>query len=264
MVPIYEALQFVSVIQEQSGHTKPWVVLVNTPAGLKPYVVKLYDTTQVDEQHRVCKEIISNLLASEFDLKVPQCALIEIPPDFVISQTTEVQQQLDNADPRLKFATEYIEGAPNSLIEMDKKIVENKIDLDTLYAFDNLIRNHDRGQAKPNLLLGSEYAYLIDHEYAFTEKDIIGIDFNSLQLISKFTKTHLFYHYLKNSRDKQNFFEDFSFYLESLSLNKFNIYFDQLKNNGFNDYSEPILDWLNLVKQKKTIFVNYLKGSLLP
>ncbi len=265
MLPIYEAIQFLSVIPESSGHTKPWVVLANTPEGLTPFVVKLYDSTQVDEQHRVCNEIVGNLLAKEFELKAPDCALLNIPDELVVTLPPEVQQQFDNADSRLKFATTQLSGVNNAVISLGKKHFEDRIALDTLYAFDNLIRNCDRGAPKANLLLSSDDAFLIDHEHTFSSTDVTNINLENLQIDQRFTNTHLFYHFLKKSKPatKQNFFKDFTYYLENLNINMLNPYFNQLSNEGFNDYSEPILTWLNLVKQKKTIFVNNLKGTVL-
>jgi hypothetical protein len=136
--------------------------------------------------------------------------------------------------------------------------------MDTLYAFDNLIRNCDRGQYKTNLLLGATDAYLIDHELTLSDSDIVNINLITLQLEDKFTKYHLFYPYLKNARwqNKQNFFNEFSFYLNSLNINKLTPYFRQLLNEGFIDYSQPVCNWLEQVKQNGVIFVNHIKGSL--
>lgn len=34
-IPIYEAIDVIEIIPESVGHTKPWVVIANTPEGLK-------------------------------------------------------------------------------------------------------------------------------------------------------------------------------------------------------------------------------------
>ncbi len=166
VLPIYEAIEIIDFIPENSGHTKPWVILANTPEGLKPFVVKLYTIEQVDNSYCVNNEVICNILASEFELKVPKCALIIIPDEITMNLNAEQQLQLYNADPRPKFATEYISNVNSALINLEKKHYKNRISMEMLYAFDNLIRNGDRGHPKTNLLLTSESAYVIDHELA--------------------------------------------------------------------------------------------------
>jgi len=264
MLPIYEAIDIIDVISEKAGHTKPWVVMAKTPNGLKAFIVKLYSTEQVDQFHCVSKEIICNLLASEFDFTVPQCALIQIPEELSFKLSSENQQQYDNADCRPKFATQMIDSVKNAIPTLPKKYFQQRISLDTLYAFDNFIRNSDRGHPKTNLLLHSKDAFLIDHELTLNYQDIVNIDFRTLQLEDKFSKYHLFYSYLSksNKKTKQKFFIEFEFYLNSLNINMLKPYFNQLVNEGFDDYSQPICNWLSHVKQNSTIFVNKLKGSL--
>jgi len=263
-LPIYEAIEVVDIINENAGHTKPWVVLANTSEGLKSFVVKLYTPSQVDQFHCVTKEIACNLLAGEFDLNVPKCALIEIPDHLAFRLPMSAQVQLGDADQRLKFATQLLDNVTNAIHGLPKMHFKKRISMDTLYAFDNLIRNQDRGHYKTNLLLSATDAYLIDHELTLSVPDIVNINLNTLQLEDKFTKYHLFYPYLKNARwkNKQNFFNEFELYLNGLNIKKLTPYFRQLVNEGFIDYSEPVSNWLEQVKQNGTIFVNQMKGSL--
>ncbi len=262
IIPTYTAIQIVEVINEQSGHTKPWVVVAQTPSCLKKFVVKMYSSTDVEEYHRVSKEVIGNILAKEFDLAVPEIAFIEFDPSLVQNLPPAMQVQYDEADPRVKFATELLEGVLTANVHLPKSFFNGILEIDTLYAFDNLIRNADRGTAKPNLLLTHEEAYLIDHELAFEIKDGVGIDFDSLVLDDKFTKYHLFYYYLNNSHSKHKLFSDFEYYLEQLNVNCLKPYFEQLINEGFTDCSELIIPWIVGIKTKKSTFVNLLRGSL--
>lgn len=264
MLPIYEAIDFIGVIGENVGHTKPWIVLANTPQGLTSFVVKLYSSAQVEQFHCVSKEIFCNLLAHEFDLLAPSCALIDIPENISLKAPPDAQQQFDSADHRLKFATVYLKNVKTALPELSKTAFKSRISLDTLYAFDNLIRNSDRGHPKANLLIGSKAAYLIDHELTLATKDIANIALNTLQLEDRFTKYHLLYSFLKKAKGptKRNFFNDFSFYLNDLSMNRFTPYFNQLVNEGFSDYSQPICEWVNQVKENCNTFVNLLRGSV--
>jgi hypothetical protein len=264
VLPIYEALEITSFIPENSGHTKPWVVSAYTPEGLKSFVVKLYTTEQVDHSNCVNNEVVCNILASEFELEVPKCALINIPDSITMRLSPEQQQQLDNTDPRPKFATEYLPNVNTAIIGLPKGQYQKRISMDMLYAFDNLIRNGDRGHPKTNLLLASDVAYLIDHELALRNQDIVNVDLKTLQIEDRFTKDHLFYTYLKKAKfkTKQSYFNEFAEYINHLNMNILNPYFHTLAQEGFKSNSIEILHWLNQVKQNIPIFVFLLKGSL--
>lgn len=261
-IPVYTAIQIDrNPIDEKSGHTKPWVVTAATPDGLIPYVMKLYNYNEVDDFHRVTNEIIGNVLAPEFGLSVPRCALIDIPEMLTANLPTAMQDQLEHADHRLKFATLQLKGVNIATPGLDKLQLTKRINLDTLYAFDNLICNEDRGTGKPNLLLGDEDAYLIDHELCFSER-LMYQDIDISEIDQMFTNYHLFYPYLRRAIKKQTFFDEFTLYLRELRTSILNPYFHELRAHGFNDYSDPIFHRLEHIKQKSTIFVNQLKLSL--
>jgi hypothetical protein len=264
MLPIYEAIDIIKIIPQTVGHTQPWVVLANTPNGLKPFVAKLYTTEQVENNNSVTNEIICNALASQFDLKVPTCALIDIPEALQFQKPGDYQIQYSNADPRLKFATEMLSDVIAAVPSLSKSDYSKRISLDTLFAFDNMICNADRGQQKTNLLISSKDAFLIDHEYAFNKNNIIGVDWNSFQIERKFTQYHFFYPYLKNSwkTKKRHYFDEFQEYLTRLNINQLDNFFRQLSDEGFDTQSIAISNWLNQLKQNSTIFVNSLKESL--
>lgn len=262
-IPVYDAIQIIGThISERSGHNKPWKVIAMTPNGLKTFVVKLYDIFQVDDFHCVTNEIICNILAKEFEFKVPDFALINIPEHLTANLSVEMQNQYDNADYRPKFATVEITGIMTAIPEIIKKECAKRISLETLYAFDNLILNQDRSNAKPNLLLDADDSYLIDHEFTFNQENIYNFNLETCQLEQKYTTHHLFHSVLTRKKDKKTFFEDFTFYLQDMNINALKPYFQALKNEGFNDYSESILYRLNQIKQKSSIFVDCLKGSL--
>lgn len=204
------------------------------------------------------------MLADDFELNAPQCVLIDISEDLVSRLSSELQLQYSLADFRLKFATQYIDSVSSAIKGLDSGFYKERISMDTLFAFDNLIRNGDRGQFKTNLLFKNKEAFLIDHEMTLNPKDIVNINLITLQLEDIFTKYHLFFGNLKNAKSKTkiNFFKDFKDNLDMLSINKFTPYYTQLRNAGFNDYSQPINTWLNNVKQNSIIFVNKLKGAI--
>src|SRR5690349_19386216 len=106
MLPVYNAISFVRIL-EKGGRTKPWVVVVQTPTGLKSFVVKLFETSLIDYRDSVTNEVAGNILAKEFGLPVPNAALIDFDARFLNTiRNQELQETLLNRDKRLKFATE--------------------------------------------------------------------------------------------------------------------------------------------------------------
>lgn len=263
IIPIYSAISVSSVLSEDVGHTKPWIVIVNANGKPTPYVAKLFSPEQVDNQFRVVKEVVGNILASEFELSVPSIALIDIPQDVALKQTTNQIVQFEESDPKFKFATLYVDGiTARSTLPRDK--FKKHVDIDTLYGFDNVIRNRDRGQVKPNLLFTKGKGYLIDHELCLDNNSISETDINNVILEDRFTKHHLCYSYLRKTRSdkKSSLFEDFEYFLENMSITKLNPYLNQLESEGYPMNRDTVTNWLQLIKGNSRIFVDKLKSSL--
>ena len=263
MLPVYNAIQLRSVIDEQSGHNKPWVVIADTGNSLETFVVKLFDVASDDQNHFITNEVISSILASEFDFSTPQPVLINFDQIFSMYCSTQDElDQLERTNGMPQFATKMIESAPIANIYLPKRIYQKVAVLDSVYAFDNLIRNEDRSPFKPNMLLKKDELFLIDHEYSFSNIDFTGL--NDLTLQDKYTRHHFFYQYLKSAikKTKSNYFEDFSFYMHGLNMNRLDTYFNQLEQLGYSTNRMAITNWLTLVKNNLPIFVNKLKASL--
>lgn len=67
-LPIYKAISFNRII-EKGGHSKPWIVSVNADGTLKPYVVKLYRTLDIEARNKMTAEIFGNLFVSQERLR---------------------------------------------------------------------------------------------------------------------------------------------------------------------------------------------------
>lgn len=260
---IYKAIDIIDRLPINSGRTQPWVVIAETHAGYKPFVVKLFTTHQVDGAHSVVNEVIGNALARQFDFAVPEMAFIDIPEELVMTKSPAYQTQFSQADTRLKFATLQLQGVKQAIPELPKTFYTKRIDIDTLYAFDNMIRNADRGQQKTNILVGAKMLHPIDHEMALKPSDI-STNINALTIEEKFSKYHLLYPYLKRARKttKLNYFNDFTEYLRILNLNGLNPYFQSLSQEGFSPDTALINGWLSQIQQNSTIFVNKLRTSI--
>jgi hypothetical protein len=232
MLPVYKAIAFNGVIV-LGGRTKPWSVLVKTENGVQPYVVKMFRADEVDLRDPVTKEVLGNLLARQFDLFAPQAALIEMDENFRMTiSDRDALQAYDLADERLKFGSKLIQGNYLFNPSLTKIQAARMIELDTLFAYDCFIRNRDRTNLKPNLLVKGKSAFLIDHELAFEISNNTVQDFLQGKLDNSSYEHHIFSRYLKASRNstKKEYFNSFSEYLRTLNLHDLVPCFQQLAN----------------------------------
>lgn len=116
-------------------------------------------------------------------------------------------------DERLKFASVYIDSAIKLEFGLPLGFLERNINLENLYAFDNFIRNGDRGNRKTNMMMQTETSeiFLIDHEMAFDLDRQTIHNFENKQWEGKFSTYHFANSYLKEKR-KVDFFEFYELY----------------------------------------------------
>ncbi len=262
-LPVYKAISFNGIILE-GGHSKPWVVSVNAEGELKPFVVKLYRTIDIEARNKMTAEILGCLFAEDFDLLSPTPAIIEFTDEFRMSLGKEYEEILNLLDERAKFGTEYYEGtflfAPQMSLEEASKIIQ----VDTLYAFDYFICNRDRTLRKPNLLIKDGKGILIDHEMALEIDNETISRFQEEKWNDKY-QYHLFYRLLKEAdrQSKATFFEEFEFYLQSLRLKKYDDIFEQLSEFGFTNLRKELLEeYFQAVLKEPRKFKNILRKSI--
>lgn len=262
-LPIYNATSFNGVILK-GGHSRPWVVSVKTANGTKPFVVKLYRTIDIEVRNKMTAEILGCLFAKEFDLYTPEPAIIEFTDEFRMTLSKESEEILSLLDERAKFGTEYYEGsflfAPQTPFNDANQIIP----IDTLYAFDYFICNRDRTLKKPNLLVKEGNGILIDHEMALEINDYTISNLKE-GIWDKRYKYHLFFQLLKNSssQQKENYFNEFEFYLQNLKINKFKEIFQQLKELGFSDLKEDLIQqYFSFAIENPSQFITILKDSI--
>lgn len=266
MLPTYTAVSAVEIIHENIGRTKPWVVVVDTGNNtFKKYVVKLFTTHQNDVNHSISKEVVGNIMAQSFDLNVPQAALIEFSNDFELTLKPDFQLQYAARDERIKFGVELVDSTfrfESGLSKQSFKKLSND-NIDTLYAFDNLIRNADRGGMKSNLFFAGRNMYLIDHELAFN----LPIPLNTFENISwesGYRENHLCYRYLKRAHTdtKNHYFHLFNEYFRVFNPRSLDSYFDQLQKFGYQTNRIDVNNYLNFINNNFVNFTNSLKVSV--
>jgi HipA-like protein len=239
-----------------------------TDHGIERYVVKLFETKLIEEKDSVANEVLGNVLAREFNLPVPEAAFIQFGPSFVATiGDSMLQALLGQRDSRLKFGCKlkdgYIRFNPGFFSAAETR---KMIEIDSLYAFDNLIRNPDRNWLKPNLLVKSDEAILIDHELGFEITMDLAVELDTWQWKERYYKYHVFYNYLRgySQYEKKQCFHEFDECLKVLNIRILDSYFEQLASLGYSiGNHEPLTAYLSQIKQKRTNFVNMLKGQIL-
>lgn len=261
---ILEAIQFNKVFT-QGGRTQPWLIQVSVEGERSPYVVKLFSTDEVDNEHTVAREVLGSVLATEFDLSTPEPALVHFSKAFIDTLPVDIRDILYFKDDRLKFATSYCENTILLKNDLPSPQINKFIhDIPTIYAFDTLINNKDRGNYKTNILISnntSDY-YVFDHERAFKhiEKLISEISTNT------FTETlqnHVLHKYLCKKRNKHKLFDTFLEYFRILNVDILDEYNDFLGAHGLdsNDLIH-LKSYLCTLKLKSNWFVNILINSI--
>lgn len=265
MLPIYEAISYDNRITK-GGRTRPIIVTIKNEEGkLKQFVVKLYNKREVRENLTVARDVLTVALADEFDLLSPFPAYISFTNAFLQTLPSELQAEIKEKEAYLNFGCEYIEGVINFGKNIAKSTLEGLTGVDTVFAFDNLVRNFDRRyNEKTNLLLDNHDIYLIDHEFCL-EIDLNHIEDVETMNWNYYYQNHVFYPFL-SSHSKQtiaNYFYDFDELLKRLNVNKLNSYVNQLEDLDFPIPDIEILKcYLEYTKKNSYKFVTLLKGIL--
>lgn len=262
MLPIYKALSFDKILE--GGSTHPWLVVVRAGDSLTPYVVKLYKKKDIDKTFSVAKDVFCSILAKQFELDTPDSALIEFTDSFIRGLPIEIKAELDKKDSRIKFGCQFIEGSFQYLEDLHRDSLK-KYQVETIYAFDNLIKNSDRRIGKSNILLKGTNSYLIDHELTFTVNSSTIEDFKKNVWIY-FKSNHIFYKFLSKGSaiERQTYFQDFEDSLNGINFDVLDSYNEQLINLGHHteeNYS-VIKEYLCFLKQNSKKFVSLLRADI--
>lgn len=262
MLPVYKAQSFSNIMV--GGSTKPWLILVNVNEEPVPYVVKLYKKEHVDQTFAVAKDVYCSVLARLFKLGTPDSALIEFDEDFISQLTPELRNELISKDSRIKFGTKLVQGA-YQYIETSHKDYFHKYNIETIYAFDNFIKNPDRRDGKSNILLKGTNSFLIDHELALSINQQTIDDFHNNNWIY-YKQRHIFYNYLREKHvdTKRQYFANFSELLIKANFDILDNYNSQLVDyEHINDYKYyEIKNYLCTLQQYPEKFVKLLIANL--
>ena len=263
---ILEAVRFESELVA-GGSTRPWLVLVADSDGeLSKYIVKLFTEKNNIQQKAVAKEVFGNLLAREFDLPVADFGLINFSDDFIKTLPEEVGATLQDKDQRLKFGSSF----KADMTIVDTNILRNSLksyDIGTIFAFDNLVLNLDRGgfRNKPNLLANDKHFLLIDHEQIFpfaddAQYDVVKLDFRSNPPYYQYQK-HLLFPIIQKMRneEKQGIFDTFHESLAKFDINCLDEAAALLRQNDIPICNlDSIKHYLSITKSNAAAFCSFL------
>lgn len=249
----------------EGGSTKPLVITAqNEDGNIKQYVMKSFRHERYGNNYSVAKEIFINELAREFELPVPEYALIEVEnsdlKDFYTPEEIAIMAK------GYKFCSELMVQYANFNPLISYSFIKD-YDIESLFAFDCLIHNTDRGgfRNKPNLLINDSQFLLIDHELTlpFVNENNLIVEsyFNSFRFF-EFRK-HVFYKYMVSIRHKSNIFNDFDELLKRLTIVRFNSIFDKMDilEIKYGD-RERIMDYLHWAKSNVEFINKDLRNKL--
>lgn len=260
MIPIYKATRLMKG-SLRGGTTLPCLMTVIDDKGIiqGTYVVKVFDRKDIEQYNPTNKEIIANHLAEEFDLPVPKMAIIEVSETIVKELSNKKDYSGKNLKSGLYFGCEFIEDTKD-YIGAIKNSNYDTWELETIFAFDALIRNFDRVIKKPNILFKNGSFILIDHELSLNY--LVIDDYKNVLQGAK--GKHIFLKHLQSKHKKNPItFNDFIESLRTLNLSKLVQLKDFLKEYDFevNDF-DTIIHYLETVKRNISDFRTVLQTNL--
>lgn len=166
--PVVTALRYVQPLRE--GGSLPAVV--DTDGGA--YVVKFRGAGQGPKA--LVAELICAGVARALDLAVPDIALVQIDPQFGISEPDPEIQDLLRASHGLNVGLRYLDGAFNFAPSAAGELIDARTAARIVWM-DALLTNPDRTHRNTNILVWQRRPWLIDHGAAlYAHHDWASVD----------------------------------------------------------------------------------------
>jgi hypothetical protein len=247
------------------GTTKPMLVICDD--GNK-YVLKIFKEIHAKQRCYTGAEVCAYLLAKEFNLCIPDGALITIPIqliELIKKSNKSLYRELATKDySKPCFGSLYLETLPTYTPTLKDKYLDLD-ELETIFAFDLFILNEDRKNTKPNILKSSEHYFLIDHEKAFEGSAYALKQFKENELVHYY-KSHIFFKTLMKIKKKHPNSVNFETFIEFLRFLNLKTLRKQIERLETLEYSvSECYEWLNYleeIKKNSTKFVDLLKKNL--
>lgn len=242
-IRIYPIHQVLGPI-ERGGTTRPWVALVDDGSVMpREYVIKLFSARDLEQANYVAAEVMGSVLCGQFEIETPDFCLVSFDEHAGVNCPAAFSERMREKDyPQPWFASRSV--LPHA--EFSKKLMKKWLsepDVATLFAFDCLILNTDRNDAKPNLLIKDRRVMAIDHERAFAHHDPQPSSCLSV------ARSHLLMPLMKKYMKQKGpgIFDSFEMFLRRLDLREWNRDLDELEE-------------LRLPFEHRAAWDNYLNG----
>jgi hypothetical protein len=233
------------------GRTSPCVVLATDDEGeTQEVVVKWRWGPEQRDIGGIC-ELVCSLLADDLGLPTPKPSLIEVDEEFHRGIHDPRLAKIVEQSAGLNFGGAFLSGHNTWPRDKSLPLHLQQVGLET-FAFDVLVDNPDRRQAKPNILWSGDELALCDHEQAFSF--VRGVLFWKPAWAGgelKHFREHIFFNQLKRMAVNLNRFNGA---LEALSDERLAEYADAIPEvwkNG-NDATDKILDYIGRARENRT------------
>jgi len=241
------------------GSTQPVIASVGDDDGnfIGKYVVKIFKQRAIEQYQPTNKEIYTWVLAKEFDLNIPDIAIVKVDKWFIDELKKRPKYQKFDISSGFYFASMYIENHLNYKSGLPLNKYENW-EVENIFAFDVLVRNADRREKKPNLFFCQKSPYIIDHEHCLDIQnsflEYIDSDGWRFMTLSMGKGSHLFRNYLRK-HSLEHTFDTFSEILRSFNISVLDSYGEQLEELGQNvEDLYFIKSYLQELKDNRQIF----------
>lgn len=165
MIPRLKANALVRVLTH--GRTSPCVVLASNAEGeTHEVVIKWRSGPEQKDVGGIC-ELACSLLADDLGLRTPKPSLVEIDEEFHRAIRDPRLAKIVEQSSGLNFGSSFLAGHNTWPRDKSLPLHLQQVGLET-FAFDVLVENPDRRQAKPNILWNGGELALCDHEQAFS------------------------------------------------------------------------------------------------
>jgi hypothetical protein len=154
-LPTFTAIRYVQPLRE--GGSLP--AIVDTHGG-GMFVVKFRGAGQGAKV--LIAELIVGLIARVLELRVPELAIVEMPPPLGQGEPDPEIQDLLQRNRGTNIGLRYLDGAFNFSASAAGDLITPEFAADVVWL-DAFVTNPDRTHRNPNLLIWNRQPWLIDH-----------------------------------------------------------------------------------------------------
>lgn len=268
MLPITNQVPYSSAVAivgkaKNSGRTQPLQMRCECNGKYSDYIVKLWANPELfSGKHFSAREIYGSLLARSFGIKTPDISIIDIDPEFYLTQSNGHTILLKNSQ-GFNFGSKYKIAAKIFSSPVPDTLHSEAV---RIFCFDMLIGNPDRRVRNPNVFQETDHLEVFDHEQAFPYSlpgtFLGGFPPGWIFIKEKWHKWHVFYSSIRK-RDCNVEIDQFMNLVDNLSTEILDIIEEQIPSewNAGNELVH-IRDYLLNIRENSELFKRSLQEVL--